>query len=593
MLVWIKSATYLAVLTFIFLIGRRFWDGFTVTVRVDPEIALVGQGVILSCHITGQLPTNYQVRWYRLERNKNTTLYFYNNLSNGTEMVRAGDHPMSDALKGWYENGVVTVRLFPVQKEDTGKYVCEVTGDGVYKEADTQVIVADKRKWNGDKRQQEMGFLFCLLPFIYVTVEHIFGKRKSFFFCLLFFIPVIAENFFGESKCFLLPIIPLTTEYFFGKSQNQFQNEIDKGQQEEEKIHNTYANLSLDMALCRRKIRNLQKRMKNLERTIQELHRENEQLQEQNELLKEQNESKKEFPEAEHLQDQLEQLQRENEQLQEQNGNLQKRIQHLEEQNEQLQRENENLKKIIKQLKEQNESKKVFPEAEQLQRENEKLQEENGNLQKRIQQLEKQNESKKEFPETENLQITIREMQKEIDWRRARSKSDDITLDADTAHPNLSIAGDKKSLTHEAQPQKSPANPERFDATVCVLGSEGFSSGQQYWEVDVERSTEWDLGVALKSIARKGKLSLSPKEGFWVLGQSGRDYWAKTDPWTRVIVQKKPKNIGVYFSYEERQVTFFNVTDMSVLFTFKDCSFSGEICPFFKNSHKETTMRIY
>ncbi|XP_039374492.1 E3 ubiquitin-protein ligase TRIM39-like isoform X3 [Mauremys reevesii] len=194
--------------------------------------------------------------------------------------------------------------------------------------------------------------------------------------------------------------------------------------------------------------------------------------------------------------------------------------------------------------------------------------------------------------ELDNLQEKMKELQKENEWRRARNKKDDITLDAGTAHPNLCIAGDKKSLKYEAQPQKVPPHPERFDSTVCVLGSEGFSSGKHYWEVDVGSSTYWDLGVARKSIERKGKLSLSPKQGFWALSLNGGDYWAKTDPWTRIMVQKKPKKIGVYLGYQDRQVTFFSVTDMSVLFTFNDCSFSGEVYPFFKNSHKGTTMRI-
>ncbi|CAM5130497.1 unnamed protein product [Natator depressus] len=183
-------------------------------------------------------------------------------------------------------------------------------------------------------------------------------------------------------------------------------------------------------------------------------------------------------------------------------------------------------------------------------------------------------------------------LQDENEWRKARNETDDITLDAGTAHPNLSIAGDKKSLKHEAQPQQVSYNPERFDSTVCVLGSEGFSSGKHYWEVDVRSSTDWDLGVARKSIQRQGKLSLSPKEGFWVLSLSGKDYWAKTDPWTRVVAQKKLQKIGVYLSYKEGQVTFFNVTDMSLLFRFNDCSFSGAVYPFFKNSHKETAMKI-
>ncbi|XP_037744677.1 butyrophilin subfamily 1 member A1-like isoform X2 [Chelonia mydas] len=203
-----------------------------------------------------------------------------------------------------------------------------------------------------------------------------------------------------------------------------------------------------------------------------------------------------------------------------------------------------------------------------------------------------QDRLKKLAEENDQLKNDKKKLEKENEWRRARNETDDITLDADTAHPNLSITEEKKSLKHEAQPQKVPPNQDRFDSTVCVLGSEGFSSGEHYWEVDVRSSTDWDLGVARKSTERKGKLSLSPKKGFWTLGLNGRDYWAKTDPWTQVMVQKKPKKIGVYLSYQERLVTFFSVTDMSVLFTFNNCSFSGEVYPFFKNSHKETTMRI-
>ncbi|XP_050783849.1 butyrophilin subfamily 1 member A1-like isoform X16 [Gopherus flavomarginatus] len=205
---------------------------------------------------------------------------------------------------------------------------------------------------------------------------------------------------------------------------------------------------------------------------------------------------------------------------------------------------------------------------------------------------EKHNEEDKVWKEKEQLQKENDGLKVELKWRSARTYADDITLNPDTAHPNLSISEDKKKFIHEAQPQKVPPTPDRFDSTVCMLGSEGFSAGKHYWEVDVKNSNDWDLGVARKSIQRKGKLSLSPKEGFWALGLSGRDYWAKTDPWTRVMVQKKPKKIGVYLSYQEMQVTFFNVTDMSVLFTFNNCSFSEKVYPFFKNSHKETAMTI-
>ncbi|XP_075770408.1 butyrophilin subfamily 3 member A1-like isoform X2 [Pelodiscus sinensis] len=192
----------------------------------------------------------------------------------------------------------------------------------------------------------------------------------------------------------------------------------------------------------------------------------------------------------------------------------------------------------------------------------------------------------------EELQKMIDQLQTELEWRKARNNTDDITFDTNTAHPNLYIDTDTNSLSYKAQPQQVPSDPERFDSAVCVLGAEGFSSGKHYWEVDVGCISDWDLGIAGKSTQRKGRFSLSPKEGFWVLGFSGRDYWAKTDPWTRVMVQKKPTKIGVCLSYDDRQVSFFSVNDMSVLLTFNDCAFSEEVYPFFKISHKETTIRI-
>ncbi|XP_053871156.1 butyrophilin subfamily 3 member A3-like [Malaclemys terrapin pileata] len=274
-------------------------------------------------------------------------------------------------------------------------------------------------------------------------------------------------------------------------------------------------------------------------------------------------------------------------------GDLQEKLNQLKTEKEKLEKENDQFKNDKGDLQEKLNQLKT--EKEKLEKENDQFKNDKGDLQEKLNQLKTEKEKlEKENDQFKNdkgdLQEKLNQLKTEKD--KLETENDNITLDTGTAHPNLSIDRQKKNLKHEAQPQQVPPNPERFDSTVCVLGSEGFSDGKHYWEVDVGSSTDWDLGVARKSIQRKGKLSLSPKEGFWVLGLSGRDYWAKTDPWTRVMVQKKPKKIGVYLNYQQREVTFLIVTDMSVLFTFNDCSFSGEVYPFFKNSHKETTMRI-
>nr|XP_006122718.2 uncharacterized protein LOC102452068 [Pelodiscus sinensis] len=110
-----------------------------------------------------------------------------------------------------------------------------------------------------------------------------------------------------------------------------------------------------------------------------------------------------------------------------------------------------------------------------LMKENEELQKEKLILKEQIEELQKEKLTLKERND---------QLQKENEWRKARNETDDIILDAVTAHPNLSISSNKKSFTHEAQPQNVPPNPERFDASVCVLGSERFSNGKHYWELD-------------------------------------------------------------------------------------------------------------
>ncbi|XP_064176648.1 zinc-binding protein A33-like [Anguilla rostrata] len=153
-----------------------------------------------------------------------------------------------------------------------------------------------------------------------------------------------------------------------------------------------------------------------------------------------------------------------------------------------------------------------------------------------------------------------------------------VVLDPNTVRATLSLSDDLATVRHTGTDQEYPDNPERFNPCVCVLGSEGFTSGTHSWEVKVGNKLEWDIGVVKESISRKGDITCSPERGFWVLFLRNGDEYCVAE--AALTLKRKPQSIRVQLDYDRGEVSFFDSSDMSVIYCCKD-TFTERVFPYF------------
>ncbi|XP_032637421.1 zinc finger protein RFP-like isoform X1 [Chelonoidis abingdonii] len=157
-----------------------------------------------------------------------------------------------------------------------------------------------------------------------------------------------------------------------------------------------------------------------------------------------------------------------------------------------------------------------------------------------------------------------------------------VTLDPDTAHPQLVLSEDRKRVRRRDTRQQLPNKPERFDTWGCVLGCEGFTSGRHCWEVEVGDGRYWAVGVARESVRRKRQISLSPEGGIWAVGRWWGQFWALTSPETPLPLSRVPSRMRVCLDCDRGQVTFIDAGDEAPIFTFPPGSVpGGRIRPWF------------
>ncbi|XP_055037215.2 E3 ubiquitin-protein ligase TRIM39-like [Misgurnus anguillicaudatus] len=155
-----------------------------------------------------------------------------------------------------------------------------------------------------------------------------------------------------------------------------------------------------------------------------------------------------------------------------------------------------------------------------------------------------------------------------------------VTLDPNTAHCKLILSDDLTSVRINEDPVLLPDIPERFDASVSVLGSESFNSGIHCWDVQVGDNTHWCLGVMTESVERKKNIFFS--SGVWCVRYYSGEYFAVITP-GRVLdlsVKVKLERIRVELDYERGKLSFSDPLTNTHIHTFTH-TFTERVYPLF------------
>lgn len=163
-----------------------------------------------------------------------------------------------------------------------------------------------------------------------------------------------------------------------------------------------------------------------------------------------------------------------------------------------------------------------------------------------------------------------------------------ISFHNEVSSQHIRLFDDARSLKYERDSLYVSLDG-RTSQYFAAWGSRGFTSGKQYWEVDVESSWDWAVGVCKDSWTRKDDsiLKESNRDNFLLVCVKEDHHYRlwTTIPNTPLYIEKPQGRVGVFLDFDSGSMGFVDVARRSLLWRYEDGLFTFPVRPFICTGH--------
>ncbi|KAM5223961.1 tripartite motif-containing protein 43-like [Hipposideros larvatus] len=162
----------------------------------------------------------------------------------------------------------------------------------------------------------------------------------------------------------------------------------------------------------------------------------------------------------------------------------------------------------------------------------------------------------------------------------------EISFTNEITNHNIRLFDDMRSLRfmRDSLCASLDPGPSNYYAS---WGDQVFTSGKHYWELHVDDSWDWAVGVCKESCVRKNGTLIGSQDTLLLLcvkEDNGYTLWT-TAPMTRQFIEKPLGRVGVFLDADRGSLSFVDVAKRSLIWAYPHGIFNFPVRPFIHTGH--------